>query len=352
MAYKKGGRTKRAQVVEYEDVKNMSTVTPSKSTLKSTRKAQSKKASTKQKRKAPSEEEEKGTHARQPESHRENKEVVESGESSYSRRRKKQRQEETNEETEQPSPAILSPQPHKRTFKYPSLPFNMDKALVEEDLDCKELVMRLMSSICEEEKSGLEANIHMPRGKDYILPFLAQILDEFPALLEDEFPSNLQTKDEVDRDTESSIEGLGEQLQELEAEIDHCRALISSPSSLVPSSFQLPEEEVSSASQEDENADPLHNKTTDYLTQVQSLVSSVKTSAQQMEECQEGIQSLIAEASVRQSELYDASKDVMSMPMPSSSSNVGSKLGKMSSERAAEKNPAKLIAKLSKRKRK
>ena len=352
LAYKKGGRTKRAQVVDYDDVKNMSTVTPRKSVRKSTQKTTSSKTSTKQKRKAPAKEEEKASHSSQQQSHREERKESSSGESSYSRRRKKQRQEEANEESEQSSPPILSPQPHKRTFKYPSLSFSMDESMIREDLDCKELVSRLVNSICEAEKEGLEASIQLPRGKDYILPFLTQILEDFPALLEEDFPSNLQAKDEVDRETESSLEGLGEQLQELEQEIERCRNLLtssssSSSSSLIPAAFQLPTDHLDSP--QDENTSPLHNKTEAYLTTLQGLVSSVKTSAQQMEHCQEGIQKLIADAGIRQSELYDASKEVMTMSVPSSSSSSSST---SSSGTPSEGNPAKLIAKLSKRKRK
>ena len=159
-------------MLDYDELKDISAVTPSKparkSTRKSTRKTEAAK-SQKQKRKAAPKEEEEEEEDMSKTSSQQEEEPEQGGGSSYSRRRKKQRLEQANEE--EASPSVLSPKPSKHKFRYPPTTYGVDEAILEEDMDCKELVARLTRSICEAEREGLGMGLTLPSSKAYILPF-------------------------------------------------------------------------------------------------------------------------------------------------------------------------------------
>ena len=147
----------------------------------------------------------------------------------------------------------------------------------------------------------------------------------------------------MNKKTKEDLGSVNDQLSDLESEIEHCKSLLEQTSaSLIPSAFQLSSDSLPNDDEDDdgndENEHPLHNQTEEYVRRIEGLVQSVKTSAQRIEGCQEDLRALMAEASLRQSDVYEASKKVMDGGSSSSSSSKGG--------------ASNLIAKLSKRKKK
>jgi len=165
--FKKGKIPKKTQNIEYDELKDLSAVTPAN---KSKRKAS--KSRSKKKRSRKSEPENEDSIENEPEevdNDQENIEVQQSP-SRSSRKKKKQRVGDENVDIQNQPDISSPPKSSKGKFKYPVIDYQLDYSILKNVEDDKSIATNILESICENELEGLTNQLKskLPQPRQFI----------------------------------------------------------------------------------------------------------------------------------------------------------------------------------------